>query len=74
MEPIKDDPINKLTFELAEEFDYLRQCFWESLRIEPPVANTFMQSFTRDVQIRGVTINSEFQINPDYMHHDPAQW
>jgi cytochrome P450 len=47
LEPIKDDPMFKLTLERADEsFEYLMYCYNESLRIETPVSLTFRQSFT----------------------------
>lgn len=35
LDPISDDLVNKFDYDLAEEFDYVRSCFYESLRIEP---------------------------------------
>lgn len=41
LDPIKDDPYEKLDLETSEQFEYLRNCFNESLRIETPVSMTF---------------------------------
>jgi len=38
--PIQDDIKGKFNKELAEEFEYLRDCFFETLRIEAPVAQS----------------------------------
>ena len=46
LNPIKNDLLNGLTYDLAEEFDYARYCFNETLRIEPPLATSFSQSFS----------------------------
>lgn len=35
--PIKDDINGKFDQELSDSFEYLKNCFLESLRIEPPV-------------------------------------
>jgi cytochrome P450 len=75
-DPIKDDPMNKLTYEKAEEFEYLRYCYNEALRIECPVSMTFFQSFSKTLEIEGVTIRKDenWAIFPDVIHKDPEQW
>lgn len=76
VEPVSDNPQEKLTFEVAEDFEYLRYCFNESLRIECPVSLTFFQSFSHDVEILGVNIPKDelWVVMPDVTHHDPEQW
>lgn len=76
LEPIKDDPFEKLNLETSEQFEYLRNCFNESLRIETPVSMTFFQSFSQDVEIQGVKVPKDdiWVILPDVIHNDPEQW
>lgn len=40
VEKAKDNLIEDLTLETVSDFEYLTQCYNESLRIEPPVANS----------------------------------
>ncbi len=81
VEEVKDNILNGLTFDRVMDFEYLQQCFYESLRIEPPVSVSSNQSFTSDVEI---TINNNkkvyfkkgtrFSILFEAIHHDPNQW
>lgn len=56
-------------------------CFYESLRIEPPAAASFFQSFTQDVELT-INGNKTVRVKKDTpyvllfeaMHHDPSQW
>lgn len=43
-----------LTYETVMDFDYLQQCFYETMRIEPPVPLTTAQNMSRDVIINGI--------------------
>lgn len=36
VEAVKDDIVGGLEYETVMDFEYLHQCFYESLRIEPP--------------------------------------
>ena len=40
LEPVKNDFVNGMTYEMGEELEYLNQCFMESLRIEAPASLT----------------------------------
>mmetsp|Transcript_16723 Transcript_16723/g.23024 ORF Transcript_16723/g.23024 Transcript_16723/m.23024 type:complete len:106 (+) Transcript_16723:945-1262(+) len=44
--------------ETADDFEYLRRCFYESMRIEAPTMVTTSNCFNDDVTINGVTIKS----------------
>jgi len=58
--------------ETADDFDYLRLCFYESMRIEPPSPFTTSNCFDKDVTIDGITIKAGdgFFINMNAIHHD----
>jgi len=72
LSPIKDRLIEKFDQDLAEEFSYLRNCFYESLRIEPPVNTALDSCFTQDVTLGGVLISKGDCISVclDSVHHD----
>ena len=40
VEAVKDNLIEGFTLETVTDFEYLSNCYYESLRIEPPVANS----------------------------------
>lgn len=52
------DFLQNYDMETADEFEYLRQCFYESMRIEPPVGVTSTNSFSQDVTINGIKIRA----------------
>eukprot|EP00352_Strombidinopsis_acuminata_P005258 CAMPEP_0176371530 /NCGR_PEP_ID=MMETSP0126-20121128/24762_1 /TAXON_ID=141414 ORGANISM="Strombidinopsis acuminatum, Strain SPMC142" /NCGR_SAMPLE_ID=MMETSP0126 /ASSEMBLY_ACC=CAM_ASM_000229 /LENGTH=90 /DNA_ID=CAMNT_0017731023 /DNA_START=217 /DNA_END=489 /DNA_ORIENTATION=+ len=52
------DFIENYDMETADEFEYLRHCFYESMRIEPPVSISSSNCFNQDVTIDGVKIKS----------------
>ena len=58
------------------DFDYLQKCFYEVLRIEPPISATVPQNMSRDVQINGIVFSrhTPFHISITSLHHDPKQW
>jgi len=43
--------VNDFTYEMAEELEYVRTCFYESMRNEPPVEVSLAQCFSADVTI-----------------------
>lgn len=43
--PIQDDIAGKFSKDLADEFDYLKCCFSESLRLAPPLSFSTYASF-----------------------------
>lgn len=49
----------------SENFEYLRYCFYESMRIEAPIPVTTSNMYTRDVTIGGIKIKAgtRFHIN-----------
>eukprot|EP00352_Strombidinopsis_acuminata_P002451 CAMPEP_0176398312 /NCGR_PEP_ID=MMETSP0126-20121128/45835_1 /TAXON_ID=141414 ORGANISM="Strombidinopsis acuminatum, Strain SPMC142" /NCGR_SAMPLE_ID=MMETSP0126 /ASSEMBLY_ACC=CAM_ASM_000229 /LENGTH=88 /DNA_ID=CAMNT_0017773169 /DNA_START=1086 /DNA_END=1349 /DNA_ORIENTATION=+ len=62
--------------ETADEFEYLRQCFYESMRIDPPVTISSSNYFNQDVTIDGVKIRAGdgFFVNIRAVHHDKTEW
>lgn len=50
------DVLEKYDIETSDEFEYLRQCFYESMRLESPAPVTSTNCFNKDVTIDGVNI------------------
>ena len=58
VEAVSGDTIGKLTYDTVMEFEYLSQCYSESLRREPPAGITFPHTVTQDTTIGGVRIRA----------------
>jgi cytochrome P450 len=63
------------SFEKVEDLRYFINCFYESLRLEPPTV-TSGAIFTEPQSILGVNIRKGdlFVINIQQMHHDEREW
>lgn len=70
------DFVEKYDMETADEFEYLRHCFYESMRIEAPTMFTTSNCFNEDVTIDGITIKAGqgFYVNLDAIHHNSEEW
>ena len=51
LDACKGEIRDRFTYETAMEFEFLKRCYWETIRLEPPAPVTFFQSFSRDVTI-----------------------
>jgi len=49
----------ELTIETVEDFDYIRKCFNETMRLEPPAFISGGGCFDREVTIGGVKFDAE---------------
>lgn len=72
-----DNIVDGLSYDTVIEFDYLQQCFNESMRIEPAVRSSFNQTFTEDTIIGKnrkylFKKGTNFQIMFEVIHHDPV--
>lgn len=80
IEPIllsmKGDYINNLTIEVAEDFQYVRQCWNEAMRLQAPTNGSSLNSFCRDTVVKGVDFKStdRYTVNFDAIHKDPKEW
>ena len=77
--PNKNKPVDTFstfTYESVEDLKYFVQCFYESLRMEPPTV-TSGGIFTEDTTVvNGVTIRKgdQFVINMQHIQNDPEEW
>lgn len=76
LSPISDDFIAKFSQKKADELEYLRYCFMETLRIEPPVAGSLEVAFLENVVVGGIPIakGDELSVSIAYIHHHPKYW
>lgn len=56
VESARDDIVNKLEYDTVMEFEYLNWCYYESLRIEPPLPQSVTACFNSDVTIQTTKI------------------
>lgn len=72
----KSDFANLLTTEEVDKFEYVRRCWYETMRIQPPTSNTTPNVFSQTVRIEGIdfTPSTNFIINFDTIHNDPKEW
>jgi cytochrome P450 family 6 len=63
------------TFDQVND-DYLKFCFYESLRIEPPLPISTSCCMTEDVSIGNFNVKAKdlMIININQLHHDEEQW
>ena len=71
-----DNKKGKFSYEESGKLEYLKYCFFESLRIECPMAYSGRCAFDVATTIGGVRIGvgDSVVMATDYMHHDPTQW
>ena len=76
LERTKDDFIQNLTSEDVDSFEYVRRCWYETMRIQPPTSITTPNAFIKTVKIKGIefTPSTNFCINFDSIHNDPIEW
>lgn len=76
----KGDIVEGLTYDQVMDYEYLQQCYNEVLRMEPPAANSIMQTVTQDTEIGKkdqklkIRAGDTFFISFEAIHHDPQQW
>lgn len=72
----KDNLVNGLTTDCVEDFSYLRNCWYEAMRLEPPTPVSINGVFIRPTVIGGVTFdaNTTFSTNFNAIHRDPKEW
>jgi cytochrome P450 len=51
VDKVADDIVNGLDYDTVMEFDYLKACWYESLRIEPPVVQSIFTGLNTDTVI-----------------------
>jgi cytochrome P450 len=77
VEAAKENIVENLDYEAVMDLDYLHMCYYESLRINPPVFITFAESFSHDLVLKnGFEIKKDdvFRVFIEAVHHDPEQW
>lgn len=70
------DIMTEFTLEKLDDLDYLKMCFEESLRIEPPVPISSCTTFIEDVYIGKYFIKANEMVfsGIEITHHDASQW
>jgi len=73
---IKHDIRNNLEWEKIKDFEFTRNCFYETLRIAPPAPMSGTLCFLKDTTIQNITFKAgmAFWLNFTAMHHWPSEW
>ena len=68
--------VEDLTVEETKDFTFLRYCWYEALRLEPPAPISIGSVFVKPVTIGGVQfdIDTVFSINFYAVQRDPKEW
>ena len=72
VEKHKTNLIEGVDYESVMEFEFLQKCFYETMRIEPPVPLSTAANMSKQVTINGVVFypDTPFYINIRSLHHD----
>lgn len=76
LESFRGDYIAKMTIEAVEEFSYVRACWSEALRLQPPAPMSSMNSFSQNTCLKGVDFftTDTYILNFNAIHTDPKEW
>jgi cytochrome P450 / NADPH-cytochrome P450 reductase len=80
IEPIlnsaSEDFISMLNEEEVDKFTYVRYCWQESMRLNPPLGVSSTNIFRNPVSVKGIDFTPDipFAINFDAIHKDPQEW
>ena len=76
MARVSDDIMSKLTKEEADELEYVKLSFTETMRRDTPAPQSHISCMTKDIKIGDVTLRKDdaFVIALHYVQQDPKQW
>jgi len=65
-----------LTTDDTDAFSYVRNCWQEAMRLQPPTPFSTQSCFSKDITINGIrfTPTTGFMINFYAIHRDPKEW
>lgn len=76
MEKVGDDVLNKYTFEMTDDLDFVKMAYNEVMRLDTPFDISSTNTVTEPCNIAGVDFKpgDAILINMGAMHMDPKQW
>ena len=68
--------MDRLDTEAVDKFEYVRYCWSEAMRLQPPVAGSSISHFQQSVIINGTKFDKDtlFTVNMQAIQTDPAEW
>ena len=68
--------VEKLTIDEVETLEYVRFCWHESMRLQPPAPGSSTNKFSKTVRIKGIdfTPTTGWTVNFQAIHNDPKEW
>ena len=76
LQSFNGDFVEKMTVESVEDFNYVRNCWSESMRLQPPLPGSTPNSFCRDTVVKGIDFltTDKYTINFEAIHKNPLEW
>ena len=76
IEKVKHDWVGAYEFEMTEDLEYLKQAYYEVMRLDTPFAISSTSTVTKPCTISGIPLvpGDAFFINMEAMHKDPLEW
>jgi len=76
MAEVKDDMLNKFTFELTDRLEYTKMAYNEVMRLDTPFDVSSTNTVTEPMKICGIDFvpGDAIQINMGAIHQDPEEW
>ena len=68
--------VEELTIDDVDQFNYVRYCWYEAMRLDPPVPGSLSNCFNKPVTIGGAQFDTDTacSINFCAVHRDPQEW
>jgi cytochrome P450 len=68
--------VKEIDLNSIEELDYLKMCFYETLRLEPPVPFSSTVMITEDQKLGNINVKGGERIilNMHQLGHNPHEW
>jgi len=68
--------VDDLSYDTVMDFTYMGHCFYETMRIEPPIPIASPAIMSRDTTIQNISFKRKtmFFISIHSLHHDQTQW
>jgi cytochrome P450 len=76
MAEVKDDMLNKFTYEMADDMTYVKNAYYEVMRINTPFGTGNAATVSRDTIMNKVSLKKgdPFLTFMGFVHKDPVEW
>ena len=76
MAEVSDDFLNKFTYEMIDDLEYVRNAYYEVMRLDTPFPISSTNTVTKKCTISGVEMEpgQAFFVHMQAHHNDPDEW